>query len=172
VSEDIVIGGGTEKILGSLDEANKYVGMMLGERYATWAGKDDTTKKKSLVNAVRFMNAWPWGSSTDTFDKRDAITAFKNAEYELAVLIVEDTEITDDKNQGSNISELAAGSAGVKFFNPTLSGADPFPPVLMRLIGKYLAAATASGPQGGSGQSGSCVNPFSSCSDDSRRKPW
>lgn len=173
MSEDITIGTATETILGTVADAIDYIGMMLGERYDAWAALDPTKQKKSLVNAVRFLNAWPWSADADTFEKRDAIEAFQQAEYELAVLIVEDSEITDDKNQGSNVQSLKAGSAGIAFFNPIPDeDADPLHPVLMRLVGKYLAVTSSQGPQGGTSQAGSCHNPFSSCSSTDRIKPW
>jgi hypothetical protein len=179
MSEDITIGTGTETILGSHEDAVAYVDTMLGDRYDAWlAATTDEAKaqKKSLVNAVRFFNSMTWGSDYDTLAKRDAFTlngvpVFQNAQYELAVLIYEDSELTDEE-QGSNVQALKAGSAGIAFFNQTTKTADPLPPVVMRLVGGYLAASRSRGPVGGGGQSGSCVNPFSTCSDDDRSEPW
>lgn len=172
MSEDIVIGAGTEKILGTYDGAVAYVEPMLGERYEAWFALDETKRKKSLVNAVRFLNALLWGEEADTFEKRDAIAAFATAQYELAVLVVEDSTVTDAADQGSNIQSMGAGSAQITFFNPTTKNADPLPPILMRLVGKYLAATSGRGPVGGSGQSGASVNPFSQCEDLDRGEPY
>lgn len=171
MSEDITIGTGTETILGSQAAAVAYVGLMLGDRYDAWAAAVDTKQKKSLVNAVRFINGIVWQDAYDTLVERDAVTAFQHAQYELAVLILEDSELTDEE-QGSNISSLKAGSAGITFFNPTTKTADPLPPVAMRLVGKYLAVSSVRGPLGGSGQSGSDDNPFADCSDTDRNTPW
>jgi hypothetical protein len=172
VSSTITIGDGEEEIHGSLAGAQAAIGMKLGDRYDAWAGAVELTQKKSLVNAVQFLNAQAWGENADTFEKRDALQAFEDAQYELAVLVYEDSEITDEADQGSNIASLKAGSASLSFHNPTTKGAPKLPPVLMRLVGSYLAASQTSGPQGGTGQSGNCRNPFSDCSDTDRKEPW
>jgi hypothetical protein len=171
MSEDITIGGGEETILGTLELAQGYVAMMPGQRYEDWTEAAELAQQKSLVAAVRFINGIVWSADYDTLAKRDAVAAFKYAQYELAVLIHEDTEITDEA-PGSNISSLKAGSAGITFFNPTTNSADPLPPVLMRLVGAYLSASSSSGPVGGGGQSGSCHNPFADCADNDRKTPW
>lgn len=181
MSELITIGAGSETVHGSLAAAQAYVDTMLGDRYETWAALASTDlnkQKKSLVNAVRYLNSLVWQADYDTFAKREAFldaagkSIFHNAQYELAVLIVEDSEVTDVVNQGSNIQSLGAGSASVSFFNPDTKEADPLPPVLMRLVGQYLSASTTSGPVGGTGQSGSSSNPFASCNDLDRGTPY
>jgi hypothetical protein len=177
VSEIIVIGTGSETILGSHADAVAYIGMELGARYEAWAGKDPTTQKKSLVKAVRFLNAQVWTEEADTFAERDALQVngkyvFREAQYELAVLVVEESTVTDAADQGSNIKAVGAGSASVEYFNPTTQGADLLPPILMRLIGSYLGATANDGPVAGGGCAGSSENPFSSCSDYDRGEPY
>lgn len=177
MSEDIAIGTGTEKILGSYDDAVAYIEPMLGERYEAWMAGDATKRKKSLVNAVRFLNAQNWGSDADTFEKRDALVLngkpiFQEAQYELAVLVTEDSTVTDAADQGSNIQSMVAGTASLTFFNSTMKAAAKLPPILMRLIGRYLGAPTTSTLDGGSSQGGSCVNPFSDCADFDRKRPY
>jgi hypothetical protein len=172
VSETITIGSGTETILGTLAAAQAYVEMMPGDRYEAWDEATETQQKKTLVAAVRYLNGLAWSEDYDTLAERDAVTAFQEAQYELAVLIFEDSEVTDEADQGSNIQSLKAGSAGITFHNPTTKGAPKLPPVLMRLVGSYLAATQTSGPQGGTGQSGNCRNPFSDCSDTDRKEPY
>jgi len=118
VSEVITIGTGSETILGTYAGAVAYVDTMLGDRYTAWAAASETNQKKSLVNAVRHLNRLVWQDDYDTLAERDAVTAFQEAQYELAVLILEDSEVTDEADQGSNIQSLKAGSAGITFHNP------------------------------------------------------
>jgi len=172
MSEVITIGTGSETILGTYDGAVAYVETMLGTRYDTWIAANETTRKKSLVSAVRFLNAQVWSEDADTFAERDAIDAFHNAQYELAVMIVEDSTVTDAADQGSNIQSMGAGSAQITFFNPTTKNADPLPPILMRLVGPYLSVSMTGLLDGGASQGGSCVNPFSSCKDLDREEPY
>lgn len=180
MSEAVVLSTGeTEDIHGTFVAAKAYVAMQFGETYDAWTAlaavgpiTADDRKKKTLATAVRFLNAQVWQADYDTFAKRDLVAAFATAEYELAVMIAADPSVIAAADQGSNIQSVSAGGASVSYFNSTTKGAPVLPPSLMRLVGQYLAASSSSGPVSPSGQSGSCVNPFSSCEDLDRGKPY
>jgi hypothetical protein len=167
-----------ETIHGTLAAAKSYIGMTYGPTYDAWialvgvGGALDDPKKKTLAAAVRLLNSQVWTADYDTFAKRDLIPAFETAQYELAVLVLDDPDILGLADQGSNIQNVAAGSASVTFFNPTTRGAQKLPPVLMRLVGRYLAAGSGITATAGWGQSGSCVDPMSACEQDKRGKPY
>lgn len=167
--------GEAETIHGTLVAARAYLAMMPGPAYDTWrslvgAGATaDDAQKRTLAAAVRLLNAQVWSSSYDTFAKRDVVTAFETAQYELAVLIANDPALPTLANQGSNIQSVSAGGASVTYFNPTTKAAAKLPPILMRLVGAYLGAPPLAAP---SGQTGSCVNPLSDCADYDRKEPY
>lgn len=163
----------TETIHGTFALAKSYIAIMYGPTYDAWTAlATDDLKKKTLAAAVRYLNVQVWGADADTFAERDAIAEFEKAQYELAVLIAADPNVIALADQGSNIQSVSAGGASVSYFNPTTKNATKLPPILMRLIGSYLTATNVSGPEGGSGQTGSCTNPMSSCSDYDRREPY
>lgn len=172
MSEVITVGTASETIHGTFDAGVAYISMLYGEAADAWLALPEDSQKRTLASAVRYLNAQNWDDDYDTFEKRDAIAAFAIAEYELAVLIADDASIVAESDQGSNIASLGAGSASISFFHPTTRGADRLPPVLMRLVGQYLAASRTRGANGGSGESSDARNPFSDCSDFDPNGPW
>jgi hypothetical protein len=176
MSEVVTIGGSyTATIYGTFALATNYLQTKYGDRYTAFLGKPADDQKRALVTAAAYLDRQSWVAAYDTFAERDALQAFKDASYELGALIVEDDSIVTVTDQGSNVQNVQASGAGVTFFNPTTSrsgSAPPMPPILMALVGAYLAASATSGPDGGSGQSGSCSNPFSACRDYDRNEPY
>jgi hypothetical protein len=176
MSESISVTGVSTPvtIYGTFNAAKDYVAVMYGAAYAAWTALTDDQKKQTLIAALRYLEQQAWDADTAAdFATRDAIAAFPQAEYELAVLIADDASMTQNADASSNIRAVGAGSARVEFFNPTSvqSGtASVLPPIVMRLVGQYLAAATVG--VGASGQSGDCENPFSRCADFDRKVPY
>lgn len=155
--------GESETIHGSLMGAKSYVGMMFGDAYDTWrnlvgatAPTIDDPKKQTLATAVRYLNAQAWNAEANTFEKRDAIAAFEQAQYELAVIIASDPSVLEALHSGSNIQSMSAGSASITFFSPTKAGrgATKLPVIVHRLVGRYLAAANSQAPSGYSSSAG------------------
>lgn len=173
--EDVTLTTGEQgSIYGTLAGAKTYIATKYGENYAAWRAldADDDDRKRTLVTAKTYLDSQEWDEDHDTEAERDAEPAFVTASYELAVMILADASIIESADQGSNIQQIGAGSAQISFFNPTTKNADRLPPILMRLVGKYLAATANSGPVLGTSQSGDSENPFSSCSDYDRTEPW
>jgi acyl CoA:acetate/3-ketoacid CoA transferase alpha subunit len=176
MSEVVTIGGlYSATIYGTVAAATNRMQTQYGERYTAFLALAADDQKRALVAAAAYIDRQSWIAAYDTFAERDALAAFQAASYELAALIVEDESIVTVTDQGANVERVEASGAGVTFFNPTSPAtgtATPLPPILMALIGAYLASSATTGPDGGSGQSGSCVNPFSSCSDYDRSDPY
>lgn len=161
-----------EIIHGTLAEAQKHIGMTrYAQPYKKWIAAAPDDQKGTLANAVRLLNDQPWDSEAETFALRDAIPAFAKAQYELAAMLLVDPTLATLADQGSNVQSVSASGASVTYFNPTMKNAAALPPLIMRLVGEYLAASTR-GPVGGTGSSGSSVSPASSCADFKRRGPY
>jgi hypothetical protein len=161
-------------IYGTTAEGIAYITSMFGDAYTTWLALNTDNQNKTFVAARRFIDQQVWVEAADTFAERDALEAFHHASYELAAMIASDPDVIAVDDQGSNLQRVYAGGAGVDFFSPTSSArgtAPKLPPILMRLIGSYLASASTASASLGS-QSGSCSNPFDACSDFDRKEPW
>lgn len=182
MSELITItGGASELIHGTFAASKLYVDGMFGDAYDTWRAlaasgsfTADDRKKQTLAAAVRYLNAQTWTAAADTFLERDAIPAFAQAQYELAVLIASDSSVLSAVDSGANIQSMGAGSAQISFFAPTsaaLGTATKLPLVVHRLVGTYLAAAGVT-VIGGYGVEGDDESPFSECNDYDRGEPY
>ncbi len=177
----LVDGITTGTIYGTDVAATNYITGMYGDSYTAWLALTADNKKRTLIAATRYIDRQGWADAVNTFALRDAYTndagayLFQLASYELAALIADDASLLTAADTSSNVKGIGAGSARVDFFNPTSrtqGTASLLPPVIEVLIGAFLVANTASGPDGGTGQSGSCHNPFSSCSDYDRKEPF
>lgn len=184
MSETITFDNGAEaRIYGSLAGALDYLG---AETDAWDALATDESLQRLLVRAGRYLDRLLWVDDCDTFAERDALQAgdadgdaaypFRAASYELARLALDDESILTIEDQGSNIQSMGAGGASITYFSPTSTQrgtASLLPPVLMNLIGAYLATSVADiGAEGGSSSTGTCINPFGPCRDFDRNEPW
>ena len=186
MSSTVTIGSGTATIYGTLAAAIAYLDVSSSEAAAAFralAATPDEQKRK-LVDATRYLNSLGYVTGYTTFAARDALDLgtgdadaafpFRAACYELAALAVLDPDVLVVEDQGSNIARVYAGGAGVDYFSQTSAqqGTAPvMPAVVMALIGSYLATS-ASSVDGGSGATGSSVNPFGPCMDIDRSGAW
>jgi len=166
MSEDLTVTGSTTPVTvyGTLAAAKDYILSMFGSTYDAWTGLTDDVKKKTLIAATRYLDSMQWDATTaGEFATRDLIAAFPQAEYELAVLIYDDSTLTQSADTGTNVRAVGAGSARVEFFAPQslqIGNATTMPPLIMRLVGQYLASTAASSSDGALGQAGDCESPF------------
>jgi hypothetical protein len=188
MSEVLTVSAGvTGTTYGTFAGATNYLGASGSESAVAYRGlTDDADRKRKLIDATRYLNRLGWITAYATFAARDALdlgtgdgdTAFpfRAACYELAALAVADADVLVVDDQGSNVRAVGAGSARVEFFSPTSAarGTAPLlPSTVLALIGSYLAVnADALDQDGGTGSTGSCVNPFGACADYDRREPY
>lgn len=162
-------------IYGTRAAAVAYITSMYGDAYTAWLALSTDNQNRTLVAAGRYIDRQVWVAAYDTFAERDALAAFPTATYELAALIADDPSVISVTDQGTNIARVYAGGAGVDYFNPTSAktgSAPKLPPILMDLIGAYLASSAVGGPQGGASQSSGASNPFDDCLNMDRNENW
>ena len=187
MSEVLAIGTGTATTYGSFVGATAFFDTSDSSAAVAWrALTDDEARKRKLADATRTLNGLGYADGYTTFALRDALDLgtgdddaafpFRAACYVLAGLAGADREVLETDDTGSNVRAVGAGSARVEFFSPTSAArgtASILPPVVMALIGPYLAAsADVLDQDGGTGSTGSCENPFGPCADFERREPY
>lgn len=148
--------------MGALEDAKTYIGARFGPSYRAWEALTDDDKNRTLVSATSYIDSQQWqGTATgivsgnvtflqwprsgiDGVDSTTVPTAIVNATFELAVLISADPDLPQGSDSGSNVQSLGAGPAQISFFRP-LSPADGnatvLPPLVDRMIGRWLAGA-------------------------------
>lgn len=147
MSDSLTVTGTTTPVTvyGTYAAAKDYIASAYGPLYTAWTALQPDDQKRTLIAAVRLLEQQSWDPVTAaTFVIRDAIAAFGQAEYELAVLIADSPDLVQQHDQGSNVQSAGAGSARVSFFAPTSAAdgtATVLPPIVERLIGSYLASA-------------------------------
>ncbi len=159
---------------------------------------DDTAKSRRLIDATRYIDALPWvGVATDPavdsttlqwprtdvqivingvavdVDPDTVPADILTAVYELAALLVVNPSLTGQADQSSNIQSLAAGPAQVSFFAPTSikdGTATVLPPIIDRLVAKYLNGGQGSSARGGRWIGESCddASAFTDCAQYKR----
>ncbi len=165
--------------MSSLDDARSYIQDRFGPTYAAWMQLDDTTANQTLVSAADYFHVLPWqGTATGTLNGQPTTFAWPrtgvfvdgvevdsttvpsdvlDAWYQLAVLLFADPTLPGKLDQGSNVQSVGGGGVpSVSFFAPTSArqGTAPVVPVIvLRLVGKYLAAPSGVS-EGGFGQAG------------------
>jgi len=175
MSEVVAIGAYNATIYGTFAAATAYLQTQYGDAYTAWLALAADDQKRTLAAATRYLDRQVWVADADTFAERDALEAFQLASYELAAMVAEDPAVISTLDQGSNIQSVGAGGAQVTYFAPTSAkrgSAPTLPPILMQLVGGYLAISEIGGPDGGESVSNDASNPFSDCSDFDRGDPY
>lgn len=127
---------------------------------ASWQAADAGTRTQSLVTATRMLDRQKWrGSKTDPSQdlawprtglsdiegqplNQDEVPGFMlDATCELALALIEDSDIQNQADTGSNVSRLKAGPAEIQYFGSNTSG-PRFPIIIHELVGFYLAGST------------------------------
>lgn len=182
--------GETAEVYGGLVAANAYLAFAVGDAATAWRALANTPddQKRFLVAATRMLDGLAWqgtanGASSTTLQwPRDNVTdadgnavdpatvptGIVNGCFELAAQLAGNASVQDQTDAGSNIQSIGGGGAPtITFFRPT-SAQDGNAPVLplpvLRLVGQYLAAASASAVGASYGTSASdAESAFSDC---------
>lgn len=172
----VTIGSDTYDIYGLRSDADKYINAAFGPAATKWRALSvDDDKDRSLVVAARFMATLGLVDSSGVAIAYTTVLAdIHAAQAELAMLIVSDPTVLDGIDAGSNIKVLDADGTKIEFFKPTSAAngtATRFPPVVWRLLSKYLPSANlviAGGASFGTDEESS----FGDCDDGDRSGPF
>lgn len=149
----------------ALADANSYMAGRIGADAWNASTTTNNDKKRALVSAARFIDRavnwsgvqtdlvtpqpleWPRdGAACDGVSVTSGTTPddFANAEFEMALILLDDATVQDGTGTGSNIKGVTAGSVGVEFFTPTIGTSDEtrLPTVVNDLLGCYIKGST------------------------------
>lgn len=157
--------------MAALDDARNYITARFGPQYTAWLALGDDDASRTLVSAADYIDSYAWqGTATGQVLVNGVLTPttrqwprtgvlvngvqldptlipqqIVNAQFELAVMLLQDPTLSNSVDSGSNVSSLGAGPARLSFFRPTsvLDGnATVLPPLINRMIGQFLASAS------------------------------
>ena len=146
-----------------LDDANDYMDARLGAD--AWNDASGSNKKRALVSAVRYIDRavnwtgvqsdlvtpqplqWPRdGAACDGTAVTDGTVpdAFATAEFEMALILLNDAAVQNSTGTGSNVKRVKAGSAEVEFFTGTAGTTDEtrLPTTVNDLVGCYIEGSS------------------------------
>ncbi len=160
--------------MGAVDDATNYINSRFGSTYTAWLLLSADDKSRTLVSSSAFLDSLSWqgtatgvlnGNSTllqwprsgiDGVDSTTIPTAIVNASFELAVMIAADPDLVNKIDQSTNISSASGGGGvSVSYFAPTsviVGTATLLPPLVQRLVGRYLATPSGDGSFGAAGK--------------------
>jgi hypothetical protein len=188
-------GSAPYEVYGGITACDDYLLGRSGAGAAAYralvVGSDD--RDRLLVDATRYIDRQRWkgtanadGGTTLAFPRDDLedldSTEATNAEqlalveqavFEMVAVIAADEEASSAADQGSNIAEMGAGSARLKFFSPTSPGrgtATKLPTAVHDLIGHWLAGAGSGASVSVAGAAtGTCGNSYFDACDGYKR---
>lgn len=182
-----------------LDDANNYINAQYGPTYSAWMLLSDDDKGRTLTTATRFLDSFQWQGTptgivgalptslqwprTGVFvdgvelDPTTVPTQVVQACFELAVMIADDPSLPQNSDAGSNVQSMGAGGANLSFFRPTSAAegtAPRLPPLIDRLIGRFLASnvATVTGFISGTNADSNFLSPPGTCGEQRRDVRW
>ena len=149
---------GDYNVYADLDTAEAYLGAAI--HATTWnESDDDDAKGQALVTATRTLDRQLWaGSKTDAGQAlqwprtgtgvdgvtNDAVpTDIINATIELALSLMDGSEVQNEQNTLAKVRSMSAGSVSITNFRG-IEEALRFPLIVQELINKYLAGGTIS----------------------------
>lgn len=143
--------GNIYPIYGTQVRATEYFNPHINGTVFTGAAFLD--QQKALVSANRYLNGLRWKGTPATTTQ---LTHFplsgettvpvkvEVAQYEVALLLLEDANFFNQANTGGNERVLRAGPVAIEFFSSTLigPGSSILPPQVLRLIQDLLSAGS------------------------------
>lgn len=173
----VTINGTSYEVYANVATADLYLQADLS-LFQTWDGASE--KEIALVSATRYLDrqrwqgtktsdvqplAWPRTGVIDRYGNSIASASVPQAIIDacclLAATFVTDPSLMTKLDQSSNIAEVQAGTARVRYFKPqsvSAGTATKLPSVVQDLIGQFLAVSfsAVSGAFGTDGESSFC----------------
>src|SRR5262249_45356748 len=129
-------------VYADVDTADVYMdGAFHG---SAWRASDDDTKARALVDATRLLDRQQWKAGYDTYALRLATPNIVNASIEIALDLINGSDLQDAPIQVETNRSLRAGSVEIVNFRApyAVNGIDVprrFPQIVQELLAPYLA---------------------------------
>lgn len=159
----VTISGTDFPTYATVAEADAYLSASLAGE--AWTALTADGKAIRLVEATRLLDRQTWRAGYQIFAERAAVPAIVSASIEIAgILAAGETDIITSGSSEATVKREKVGPLEVEYFR-SFTTAGRFPPVIMDLVGGYLAGNTS-----GRGFGGAFTSDTDGCSTADR--PW
>ena len=139
---EVDVGEETYTVYADLDTADVYAGSAIhGD---TWRDPETTEdmKGRALVTATRTLDRQSWRPEYSTFELRSVVPNIIVASIELAMALLDGSEVQNQPSGAERVRSISAGSVSITNFR----GVDTpmrFPQIVQELLRGYLGEAGA-----------------------------
>lgn len=139
---EVDVGGETFVVYADLDVANAYFAGAI--HAANWSAATDTTKSQALVTATRILDRQKWIAAYGTQTLRGVVQAIQDASAEMALALVDGSDLQTEQTTGQKLQSIKAGSVSLSYFRGAEGRPHRFPVIVHELLRDYLAGADLS----------------------------
>lgn len=138
--EVVLIGSQPYDAYASIAQADAYLAAAL-HAGATWSDASDASKGQALVTAARILDRQRWRAEYDTQAERDGVAAIRDASIEMALALLEGSDLQTEQVTGQKLSSIRAGSVSLSYFRGAEGSPRRFPTIVHELLRDYLVGA-------------------------------
>lgn len=128
---------------------------------ASWSSASTLTKGQALVTATRILDRQRWAGAYDTQAEREAVSAIQDACIEMALALVDGSDLQTEALTGQKLQSIKAGSVSLSYFRGADGRPRRFPLIVHELLKGYLAGSNLN-----IGMTATGVDGVSSTADD------
>lgn len=111
---------------------------------ADWSGATAATKAQAAVTATRMLDRQRWADAYDTQDERFAVQDIRDAHSEMALALVQGSDLQTEESTAQKLQSIKAGSVALTYFRGAEGRAHRFPTIVNELLRGYLAGSDLS----------------------------
>lgn len=157
----VYAGAYSHAAYGDTFDADEYL-TFAQHASTTWSSASTTTKSVALATATRILDRQKWADSYATQDDRFAVQAIRNACYEIALALLDGSDLQSEQTTAQKLQSIRAGSVSLTYFRGAEGRPHRFPTIVQELLRDYLAGGTdlAYGQSFGTGGTSSTADDF------------
>lgn len=140
--QTVVIGSQPYDSYASLAQADAYLAAAL--HAAAWADETDDARGQALVTATRVLDRQRWADAYSTQALREDVAAVQEACIEMALALVDGSELQSEQSTAQKLQSIKAGSVSLTYFRGAEGRPQRFPLIVSELLCDYLAGADLS----------------------------
>lgn len=153
--ESVTISSQPYSSYQTVAQADEYLAASL-HAGTDWSSVTDDTKAQALVTATRILDRQRWKDDYGTQALRAVVENIQDACVEMALALVQGSDLQTEANASQKLSQIRAGSVSLTYFRGAEGAPQRFPQIVQELLRDYLSGSsptitgTATGTSGAS----------------------